>query len=205
MLYVCVRGVMHVVFYVCIVTRGTVGGRVWVFRHADVVCLCLVCIMWLFSMLYLHDLQCVNAGRSCKRRPYGRGILQSQSHDCLICSHECILLFTPSCCCECFIICNGLCACTEMLWMCVLYVSFGYKVRPITFGYVAMSSAVLFILRSRLLLYSTGSGVKRVQVVLSAFSVRLFCFVQGKNLYVGMVVCISWSHLVKPLCYGVDV
>ena len=29
MLYVCVRGVMDVVFYVCIVTRGSVGVRVW--------------------------------------------------------------------------------------------------------------------------------------------------------------------------------
>ena len=29
-----------------------------------------------------------------------------------------------------FMICRGLCACTEMLWMCVLYVSFGSKVRP---------------------------------------------------------------------------
>ena len=36
-----------------------------------------------------------------------------------------------------FIICRGLCACTEMLWMCVLYVSFGSKVRPRTFGCVA--------------------------------------------------------------------
>ena len=27
-----------------------------------------------------------------------------------------------------FMICRGLCACTEMLWMCVLYVSFGSKV-----------------------------------------------------------------------------
>ena len=35
--------------------------------------------------------------------------------------------------------------------MCVLYVSFGSKVRPRTFGCVAMGSAVLFILRSRLL------------------------------------------------------
>ena len=35
-------------------------------------------------------------------------------------------------------ICRGLCACTEMLWMCVLYVSFGSKVRPRTFGCVAM-------------------------------------------------------------------
>ena len=29
MLYVCVRGVMNVVFSVCIVTRGAVGARVW--------------------------------------------------------------------------------------------------------------------------------------------------------------------------------
>ena len=64
--------------------------------------------------------------------------------------------------------------------MCVLYVSFGSKVRPRTFGCVAMGSAVLFILRSRLLLYSAGSGVNRVQVVLSGFSVKLFCFVQAK-------------------------
>ena len=34
--------------------------------------------------------------------------------------------------------------------------------------------ALLVILRSRLLLYSTGSGVNRVQVVLSEFSVRFF-------------------------------
>ena len=29
MLYVCVRGVMDVVFFVCIVTHGAVGRRVW--------------------------------------------------------------------------------------------------------------------------------------------------------------------------------
>ena len=67
--------------------------------------------------------------------------------------------------------------------MCVLYVSFGSKVRPCTFRCVAMDSAVLFVFRSRLLLYSAGSGVNRVQVVLSGFSVRLFCFVQAKTLY----------------------
>ena len=78
-----------------------------------------------------------------------------------------------------FMICRGLCACTEMLWMCVLYVSFGSKVRPRTFGCVAMGSALLFIVR---LVYSAGSGVNRVQVVLSGFSKRLFCFVQAKTL-----------------------
>ena len=62
-----------------------------------------------------HDLQFVNADRGCKRRPYGRGILQSWSHGCLIGTHECLLLFTQFCFCECFIICSGLCACTEML------------------------------------------------------------------------------------------
>ena len=46
----------------------------------------------------LHDFQFVNAGRGCKRRPYGRGILQSRSDNCLVGSHECLLLFTPSCC-----------------------------------------------------------------------------------------------------------
>ena len=66
--------------------------------------------------------------------------------------------------------------------MCVLYASFGSKVRPITFGCIVMRGAVLFIFRSRLLLYSAGSGVNRVQVVLSGFSVRLFCFVQVKTL-----------------------
>ena len=56
------------------------------------------------------------------------------------------------------------------------------KVRPGTFGCVAMGSAVLFIFRSILLLYSAGSGVNRVQVVLPGFSVRLFCFIQAKTL-----------------------
>ena len=42
-----------------------------------------------------------------------------------------------------FMICSGLCSCTEMLLMCVLYVSSGSNVRPRTFGCVAMGSALL--------------------------------------------------------------
>ena len=87
-----------------------------------------------------------------------------------------------------FMICSGLCACTEMLWMCVLYVSFGSKVRPRTFGCVAIGSALLFIVRSRLLVYSAGYGVNRVDLVRG-------CFVLSRRkLYVCMVVCISWLH-----------
>ena len=66
--------------------------------------------------------------------------------------------------------------------MVVLYVSFGSNVRPKIFGCIAMRCAVLFIFRYILLLYSAGSGVNRVQIVLSGFSVRLFCFVQVKTL-----------------------
>ena len=50
--------------------------------------------------------------------------------------------------------------------MCVLYVSFASKVRPRTFGCVTMGSAVLFFCPDCSL------------IVLSGFSVRLFCFVQ---------------------------
>ena len=66
--------------------------------------------------------------------------------------------------------------------LCVLYVSFGSKVMPRTFGCVTICSALLFILRSRLLLYTARSGVNRVRVLLSGFNVRLFCFVQTKTL-----------------------
>ena len=128
----------------------------------------------------LHDLQFVNAGRGCKRRPYGTGILQSRSHNCFVAISVSFCLPHPVAV-SAFMICRGLCACTEMLWMCVLYVSFGSKVRPRTFGCVAMGSALLFIVRSRFIVYSAGSGVNRVQVVLSGFSMRLFCFVQAKT------------------------
>ena len=54
MLCVCVGDVRDVVFSVCIVRRGSICARVWgvcVFRHAYIVYLCLVCILWQFSML----------------------------------------------------------------------------------------------------------------------------------------------------------
>ena len=51
----------------------------------------------------LHDLQFVNDGRECKRRPYARGILQGRSHDCLIGS-----CLPHSVAVSAFIICSGL-------------------------------------------------------------------------------------------------
>ena len=106
MLCVCVGDVMDVVFSVCIVRRGAVGACVWgvcMFCHADVVYVCVLCASCGSSQCcVLHDLQFVNVGRGCNRRPYRRGILQSRSHRCFIGCHECLLLFTPSCCSECF-------------------------------------------------------------------------------------------------------
>ena len=44
-----------------------------------------------------------------------------------------------------------------------------------------MGSVMLFILSSRLFLQSAGSGVNRVPVVLSGFSVGMLCFVYAKT------------------------
>ena len=67
-----------------------------------------------------------------------------------------------------------------------------------------MGSALLFIVGSRLLVYSAGSGVNRVQVVLSGFGKRLFCFVQAKTIsgsYLSLKNCVHISifHEVRVL------
>ena len=106
MLCVCVGDVMDVVFSVCIVRRGAVGARVWGVCECFVMQMLYVCVLCAScgssQCCVLHDLQFVNAGRGCNRRPYRRGKLQNRSHNCFIGSHECLLLFTPSCCGECF-------------------------------------------------------------------------------------------------------
>ena len=145
---------------------------------------CVLCASCCSSQCYLlHDLLFINAGRGWKRRPSGRGILQSRSHNCFVGSPWVSSLCLPH-----LVAMSGLWfveVCVRVLrcWcMYVLYVSFMSKVRPRTFGYVAMGSALLFIVNSRLVVYSAGFGVNRVQVVLSGFSMRLFCFVQAKTL-----------------------
>ena len=70
---------------------------------------CLYCEAWSCRCLGMGSVsvlsciwQFVNAGLGCKRRPYRRGILKRRSHNCFIGSQECLLLFTPSSCSECF-------------------------------------------------------------------------------------------------------
>ena len=74
---------MDVVFSVCIVRRGAVGARVWGVWSVFVMQMLYVCVLCTScgssQCCVLHDLQFVNAGRGCNRRPYRRGILQSRS------------------------------------------------------------------------------------------------------------------------------
>ena len=54
---------------------------------------------FIMQMLYVCVL-CASCGMTCSLLMLvedARGKLQSRSHDCLIGSHECLLLFTPSC------------------------------------------------------------------------------------------------------------
>ena len=86
----------------------------------------------------------------------------------------------------------------------MLYVSFESKVRPITLGCVAMGNALLCILGPDCsVYYSAGSGVNRVQAVLSGFSMRLFCFVQAKSFC--MYGCIYFLDALVLVCVDVMV
>ena len=56
----------------------------------------------------------------------------------------------------------------------VLYVSLGSRVSPTIFGLMFMGSVMLSICSSSCVLYSAGSGVKRVHVALFGLRMRLF-------------------------------
>ena len=58
--------------------------------------------------------------------------------------------------------------------MCLLYASLGSIVSHSIFGLMFMGSVTLSICSSSCVLYSAGSGVKRVHVVLSGLRMRLF-------------------------------
>ena len=65
-----------------------------------------------------------------------------------------------------------------VVWICLLKLSLGSKVRPKIFGFLTVGTVVLFIWRVSWALYSAGSGVKSVAVLFDAFSFRLFSIVQ---------------------------
>ena len=67
--------------------------------------------------------------------------------------------------------------------MCLLYVNFGSTVSPNIIGLLFMGSVVLSICSASCVLYSAGSGVKRVHVALS-----------GLRLFVRVYVCITCRY-----------
>ena len=69
-------------------------------------------------------------------------------------------------------ICIVLRAFVVVIYMCLLYVSLGSRVSPSIFGLMFLGSVMLFICSSSCVLYSAGSGVKRVHVVLSGLGMR---------------------------------
>ena len=69
-----------------------------------------------------------------------------------------------------------------VIYMCLLDVSLGSRVSPSIFGSMFMGSVMLSICSSSCVLYSAGSGVKRVYVFLSGLRMMLF---------VRVYVCIS--------------
>ena len=65
-----------------------------------------------------------------------------------------------------------------MFLTCSAYVNLGSNVNPRTFGCFTVGIRVLLMLKCNCVLYSAGSGVKSVDVDLSALRVRLFSIVQ---------------------------
>ena len=105
----------------------------------------------------MYDLQFVGAGVDHMEEAYVRAGLMTALYVSMSVSF-CLLHPVAM---SAFIIYSGLYSCNEIR-MCVLYVSVGSKVMPRTFGGVAMGSSVLFILRSKFLLFSAGSGMNNV-------------------------------------------
>ena len=82
-------------------------------------------------------------------------------------------------------ICIVLRALVVVIYMCTLYVSLGSRVSPSISGLMFMGRVMLPICSSSCVLHSAGSGVKRVHVVLSGLTMRLFVRVH---------VCISCRY-----------
>ena len=87
--------------------------------------------------------------------------------------------------------------------MCLLYVSLGSRVSPSIFGLMFMGCVMLSICNSSCVLYSAGSGVKRVHVVVSGLRMRLFV-----RIHVGISCRYDWMFafaMVMSLCVDVMV
>ena len=72
------------------------------FRHADVVFVSCVHPVAVLNAAFCMTYSLLMLVEDAIGDHTEEAILQSRSHNCFIGSHECLLLFTPSCCSECF-------------------------------------------------------------------------------------------------------
>ena len=77
--------------------------EVWSYRISCMGMMSVLSCRWCMFVSYVHPIAVLNAEfciTCCLLMlvEYGRDILHSRSHDCLIGSHECLLMFTTSCC-----------------------------------------------------------------------------------------------------------
>ena len=102
MLYICVRGVMDVVFSVG--TRDSWSCRCSCMGSVSgSSCRCCIFVSCVHPVAVLNAAFCMTCSllmlvKDAKGDHNGRGKLQCRSYS----SHECLILYTPSCCCECF-------------------------------------------------------------------------------------------------------
>ena len=97
-------------------------------------------------------------------------------------------------------VCIVLRAFVVVISMCLLYVSLGWRVSPSIFGLMFMGSVMLSICSC--VLYSAGSDVKRVHVVLSGLRMR--CLSESMYVFnvdmIGCLLLLCLCRCVLMLC-----
>ena len=106
--------------------------------------------------------------------PYGGNVLKYGSYYGFVCCEDRFLCFPHVVHVSALSICIIFRAFVVVIYMSLLYVSLGSRVSPSIFGLMFIGRVVLFICSSSCVLYSAGSGVKKVHVVLSGLRMRLF-------------------------------
>ena len=101
-------------------------------------------------------------------------------------------------------------ALSDVLRICELQVSFGSNVRPSILGFFTVGMTTLSMLSVSCVLYSAGSGVKRVLVVLSGLRWSWFCCVHEAisckyGCSFACAICLFVSVDVIVICIDSDV
>ena len=110
-----------------------------------------------------------------QQQPHGENAPEHGSRYGFVCCDDCFLFFPHAVDVSALSICIVLRAfVVVVISMCLLHVSLGSRVSPSIFGLMFMGIVMRSTCSSSRVLYSVGSGVKRVHGVLSGLRMRLF-------------------------------